>query len=160
MESGAHAGLQTAAEVTAALETRQATERARFLADGDALSGRVAETIYRDASGRVINIAMKRAEARRKAAAEEALAEQRTEAQRGAVQRARRDEHRRDVRDAKFLTVARYADDEGLNEELRGRVRWDDPTPRKEKPIYDLKYKKKKKHPKKKHAKDLRIGGT
>ena len=46
------------------------------------------ETIYRDASGRIINVAMKRAEARRAAEAEEALKRREEEEAKGDVQRA------------------------------------------------------------------------
>lgn len=130
MESGAHAGLQTADQVTAQLARRQAAERRQSQRDGDAHggSGRGAETIYRDASGRIINIAMARAEARAKAeeeALKKAVAE---EADRGDVQRAQRDQRREKLAEAKFLPVARFADDEALNEELKDQQRWDDPA--------------------------------
>ena len=128
MDSGAHAGLQTADQVAAQLARRQAEERRRFAQAGDAHSGRGAETIYRDASGRVINVAMARAEARAKA--EEAAAAQvaATEAQRGDVQRAERLQRRAQLDEAKFLPVARFADDEALNDELKEQQRWDDPA--------------------------------
>lgn len=128
MESGAHAGLQTAEQVTAQLARRQAEERRRSQRDGDAHSGRGAETIYRDASGRVINVAMARAEARAKAEEEAAKKAAAVEAQRGDVQRADRDQRREQLAEAKFLPVARYADDEALNEELKEQQRWDDPA--------------------------------
>ena len=128
MESGAHAGLQTADQVTAQLARRQAEERRRSQRDGDTPSGRGAETIYRDASGRVINVAMARAEARAKAEEEAAQKAAALEAQRGDVQRAERDLRREQVAEAKFLPVARYADDEALNEELKEQQRWDDPA--------------------------------
>ncbi|KAI9845383.1 MAG: Pre-mRNA-splicing factor cwc26 [Thelocarpon superellum] len=128
MESGAHAGLQSAEQVTAAMRKRQAEERARFMADGDEHSGRGKETIYRDASGRIINVAMKRAEARKKLEEEEAKAAAQLEAQKGAVQQAERDERRQALQEAKYMPVARYADDEDLNAELKQRDRWNDPA--------------------------------
>ena len=128
MESGAHAGLQTAEQVTAALRQRQAEERARFDQDGDEHSGRNKETIYRDASGRVVNIAMKRAEARRQAEEAEAKAAAAIEAQRGAVQTAQREARRQELHEAKYMPVSRYADDMDMNEELKQRDRWNDPA--------------------------------
>ncbi len=128
MESGAHAGLQSAAQVTAALAKRNAEERRRFEAEGDAHSGRNSETIYRDASGRIINVAMKRAEARKEAEALAAKKEAEVEAQKGDVQLAQQAKRREELKEAKYIGVARYIDDEGLNEELKGKERWNDPA--------------------------------
>ncbi|MCJ1225263.1 Pre-mRNA-splicing factor cwc26 [Toensbergia leucococca] len=128
MESGAHAGLQTADQVTAQLKRKQAEERQRFLEDGDEVSGRGKETIYRDASGRIINVAMKRAEARKKAEEEAAKAAAELEAQKGDVQRADRAKRKEQLNEAKFMPVARYADDLDMNEELKERERWNDPA--------------------------------
>lgn len=128
MESGAHAGLQTADQVTAQLKHKQAEERRRFLEDGDEHSGRGKETIYRDASGRIINVAMKRAEARRKAEEEAAKVAAELEAQKGDVQRAQKEQRKEKLQDAKFLPVARYADDAELNEELKEKQMWNDPA--------------------------------
>ena len=128
MESGAHAGLQTADQVAAQIARREAEQRQQLLQSGDAASGKGQETIYRDASGRIINVAMKRAEARRKAEADAAKAVAEQEAQKGDVQRAEREKRKERLQEAKFMTVARYADDEELNEELKQRERWNDPA--------------------------------
>lgn len=130
MESGAHAGLQTADQVAAQLKRKAAEERRRFLEDGDERSGKGKETIYRDASGRIINVQMKRAEARKKAAEEAAKAAAELEAQKGDVQRAEKDKLREKLGEAKFMPVARYADDVELNEDLKERERWNDPAAR------------------------------
>ena len=128
MESGAHAGLQTADQVTAQLKRKEAEERQRFLEDGDEHSGKGKETIYRDASGRIINVQMKRAEARKKAAEEAAKAAAEIEAQKGDAQRAEKEKRRVELSEAKFMPVARYADDVELNEDLKERERWNDPA--------------------------------
>jgi pre-mRNA-splicing factor CWC26 len=128
MESGAHAGLQTAEQVTAAVNKKRADELRRFHEQGDSELGHGTETIYRDASGRIINVAMKRAEARRRAAEEEAAATAAVEAQKGAVQLAARAQRRQDLSEAKLLPVARHADDEALNDDLKSRERWNDPA--------------------------------
>ena len=128
MESGAHAGLQTADQVTAQHKRKEAAERLRFLREGDEHSGKGRETIYRDASGRVINVQMKRAEARKKAEEEAAKAAAELEAQKGVVQRLQQEKRKEQLRDAKFMPVSRYADDVELNEELKERERWNDPA--------------------------------
>ncbi|KAL8762892.1 MAG: hypothetical protein Q9184_001188 [Pyrenodesmia sp. 2 TL-2023] len=128
MESGAHAGLQTADQVTTQLKRKQEAERQRFLAEGMERSGKGAETIYRDASGRIINVAMKRAEARKKAEEEAAKVAAQLEAQKGDVQRAEREKRKEALKEAKFMPVARYADDVELNEEMKQKERWNDPA--------------------------------
>ena len=128
MESGAYAGLQTADQVTAQLKRRQEAENAQFLQDSSAKSGANSETIYRDASGRIINVAMKRAEARRQAEAEAAKAADELEAQKGDVQRAAAAKRKEDLKEARYMPVARYADDVEMNEELKGKERWNDPA--------------------------------
>ncbi|KAI9887654.1 MAG: Pre-mRNA-splicing factor cwc26 [Watsoniomyces obsoletus] len=126
MESGAHAGLQSAAQVTAALQHRQAEGRAHFASQTH--SPTTKETIYRDASGRIINVAMKRAEARRAIAAAAASEAAQHEAQKGAVQISQRETRRKELQEAKYMTFARYADDEDLNTDLKKQDRWDDPA--------------------------------
>ena len=128
MKSGAHAGLQTAEQVAAQIKRKEAEEKRRFLEEGDQQSGKGQETIYRDASGRIINVAMKRAEARRKTDAEAAKAAAELEAQKGDVQRVEKEKRKEQLQDAKFMTVARYADDAELNDELKEKQRWNDPA--------------------------------
>ena len=128
MESGALAGLQTADQVTAQLKRKEAEERRRFMDDEEEQSGKGKETIYRDASGRIINVQMKRAEARKKAEEEAAKATAELEGQNGDVQRAEKEKRREQLSEAKFMPVARYADDAELNQNLKERERWNDPA--------------------------------
>jgi len=128
MESGAHAGLQTAAQVDAQMARRKAAERKKWEKDVGGAGGAEQETIYRDASGRIINVAMKRAEARQKAEEEERKKAEAEEALKGDVQRAQKDQRKQDLADAKYLSVARYADDNELNDELKEQDRWNDPA--------------------------------
>lgn len=127
-EVGIQPGLQSGAQVTAQIKRAKEAERQRFLADVDGQSGKGQETIYRDASGRIINVAMKRAEARKKAEEEAAKAAAEIEAQKGDVQRAQQAQRREELAEAKFLPVARYADDTDLNDELKEKDRWNDPA--------------------------------
>lgn len=128
MESGAHAGLQTADQVTAQLKRKEAEEQRRFMEDKDEHTGKEKETIYRDASGRMINVHMKRAEARKKAGEEAAKAALELDAQKGDVQLAEIEKRREQLSKARFMPVARYADDVELNEDLKERERWNDPA--------------------------------
>ena len=127
-EPGIEAGLQSGAQVAAQIKRTKDAERRRFIEDGNEYSGKTQETIYRDASGRIINLAMKRAEARKKAEEDAAKVVADLEAQKGDVQKAQLEKRREELADAKFLPVARYADDEDLNDELKERNRWNDPA--------------------------------
>lgn len=128
MSSGAHAGLQTAAQVTAQLEKQRKAELARFASQDPRESGKGQETIYRDASGRIINIAMQRQEARKKMEEEEEKKRQVVELNKGDVQLVQQAEKKKQLEDAKYMTLARYADDKELNEEMREKDRWNDPA--------------------------------
>ncbi len=139
MSSGAKAGLHTAADTALMMERekeREEREREREQNQKGSMSKSrrkknteevQEETIYRDATGRRIDISMKRAEAR--AAEEEKRRAERQARQdaMGDVQRREREARRQDLEEAKFLTVARGAEDEDMNEELKRAVRWDDP---------------------------------
>lgn len=127
MASGAMAGLQTAEQVTAALKRKEKAERKAMLDAGLDPTGKAQETIYRDASGRIINVAMKRAELRAKADEEERKKQEELESRKGDVQRREKEERKRDLEDVKVMGVARHADDKKLNDELKERERWNDP---------------------------------
>ena len=85
------------------------------------------ETIYRDATGRVVSVAAARAEARRAAEEKASKEKEEVEARQGDVQRQQREERRRELEGARALDVGRKVDDEEMNREMRGRERWDDP---------------------------------
>lgn len=129
MESGAKAGLQTAeqtAAMVASQEKHKANEAARYKKSGEGALGQ--ETIYRDASGRIINVAMKRAEARKAEQQAKEKEEAEREAQMGDVQRQERESRKTALSEARAMPVARTIEDEELNEELREKQRWDDPA--------------------------------
>jgi len=131
MSSGAKAGLQTAAQISAQLKKKEKEEKRKMAEEGlDDPSGKAQETIYRDASGRVINVAMKRAELRRKAEDDERRKVAEEEADRGEVQRMEKEARKAELEGAKYLSVARYADDKELNEEMKDKERWNDPAMR------------------------------
>lgn len=128
LESGARAGLQTAAQVAADMKERQDAEQRKAEQATKELGAAAQETIYRDASGRIINVAMKRAEARKKAEDEERKRLEKEREARGDVQNAAAAKRKQLLQDAKTMTVARYADDAELNDELKERGHWNDPA--------------------------------
>lgn len=127
MGSGAMAGLQSADQVTAALKRKEKAERKAMQEAGLDPTGKAQETIYRDASGRIINVAMKRAELRAKAEEEERKKQEELESRKGDVQRREKEERMQALKDVKVEGVARHANDAKMNEELKERERWNDP---------------------------------
>ena len=133
MSSGVRAGLQTAAETEAMNQEAERRKNAEIKAaklnrkKSRDQPDPAAETVYRDATGRRIDVSMKRAEAR--AAELEKLRQERKEKEdaMGEVQKRQKEERKEQLEEAKFLGVARHADDEEMNEELKGVIRWDDP---------------------------------
>lgn len=123
------AGLQTAAETEAMVQAAAAARQKTDLKMKKSWKPPAAEeeTVYRDATGRRIDVSMKRAEAR--ALEQEKLRKEKAEREdaMGEVQRREKEQRKEDLAEAKFLGVSRYADDEAMNRELKGQVRWDDP---------------------------------
>ncbi|KAF2865975.1 Pre-mRNA-splicing factor of RES complex-domain-containing protein [Massariosphaeria phaeospora] len=128
MESGAHAGLQTAAQVAAATKKKQEAEQRKAADAAREMGAAATETIYRDASGRRIDIAKQREEARKAADAAALKKLELEKAARGDVQNAEAVRRKEKLQDAKTMTIARFADDEELNDELKGQGRWNDPA--------------------------------
>ncbi|KAI2473566.1 Pre-mRNA-splicing factor of RES complex-domain-containing protein [Annulohypoxylon bovei var. microspora] len=125
MSDGTHAGLQSAASVSAQLAARRRAEKQDFERTGAAGRGE-AETIYRDATGRRVDVSLKRAELRRAAQEAAAREDAKTQALRGEVQVEAARRRREQLDDAKVMAVARHADDLDLNKEMKEQVRWGD----------------------------------
>lgn len=127
-DTSALVGLRTGEEVTAHLKKKAAMERKKFEEEAATGAGGKGETVYRDATGRRIDVEMKKAEARRKAEEEAKRKKDEAEAAKGDVQRAMKEAQRERLKDAKSMTVARYKDDVEMNEELKQAGRWNDPA--------------------------------
>ncbi|KAJ3559264.1 hypothetical protein NM688_g449 [Phlebia brevispora] len=86
------------------------------------------ETVYRDATGRKVDMAVERAEAaQRKREAEEREA-RKMEWGKGLVQREDQEKKRQELETMKNAPFARTVDDVALNEELKAEERWNDPA--------------------------------
>lgn len=133
MSSGAPAGLQTAADTAALLaaqkesDSQPPTDRKKKRRPKDEEREPEPETIYRDASGRRIDVSLLRSEARAQAAQKVQAEKQARDSAMGEVQLREREDAKQELEEAKFLTVGRDVDDEEMNERMRGAVRWDDP---------------------------------
>ncbi|KAK1635484.1 Pre-mRNA-splicing factor of RES complex-domain-containing protein [Colletotrichum phormii] len=125
MSDGTHAGLQSAAAVSAQLRRRQQAEEAEFAKLRK--HGKEEETVYRDATGRRVDVSMKRAEARKLALEAEEKERLAKLAPKGDVQLENARKRREALEDAKLMTFARTADDVEMNNELKEQERWNDP---------------------------------
>ena len=128
MQSGAKGGLQTAAD-TAALIAREERQKSKSKNSRHepAVPAVEEETIYRDATGRRIDVSLKRAEARAQQVEKLRAEKKAKEDAMGDVQLREKETRKQDLEDAKFLSLGRSVDDETMNEELKEQVRWDDP---------------------------------
>jgi pre-mRNA-splicing factor CWC26 len=136
MSDGTHAGLQSAAAITAQLKLRQQAERKeleRLKAEraaaekrGEAPEGE-GEVVLRDATGRRVDAAMRRAEMRRAAAEAEKAEEMRKRVLKGEVQLEEARKRREALEDAALMPLARGKDDEEMNREMKAAARWNDP---------------------------------
>lgn len=128
MESGVKAGLQTAEDTRKLVEREEREkEREERRERKERKNREKEETVYRDATGRRIDVAMKRQEARQKEIEEDKARKREREEAMGDVQRRMKEDRQQELEDAKFLSLARGADDEEMNDRLKEVVRWDDP---------------------------------
>lgn len=134
MGDGTHAGLQSAQDVKKQFEQRKREEQQAW-AEEETAKGRRGkkgdegeETVYRDATGRRIDISMRRQEKRRERDEQERKEREEKDAQKGDVQMAARAKRREELDEARFMTFARGADDEEINRELKAQDRWNDPA--------------------------------
>ena len=127
MGDGTHAGLQTGKSVSAQMEKRKRQEAAAWKKESKGSKG-TEETVYRDATGRRIDISLRRAEAKKELEAKTKKEAEEKEAQKGDAQIAARAKRREELEEAKFMPVARGIDDEDLNADLKQQDRWNDPA--------------------------------
>ncbi|RSH80337.1 Pre-mRNA-splicing factor cwc26 [Apiotrichum porosum] len=86
------------------------------------------QTVYRDQSGKVLDVEALRQEARRAEEEEKRKEAERKEWSKGLAQRQAREERVREEKAMGNKDVARYADDEAMNREMKDVERWNDPA--------------------------------
>lgn len=90
-------------------------------------SGRFAETVYRDKSGRKVDLKLEKMKKEQEERKKQEEQEARMEWGRGLVQSREREERARQLNELSNAPFARYADDRQLNEDLKQKSRWGDP---------------------------------
>lgn len=86
------------------------------------------ETVYRDASGRKVDMAAERAEAARRKREKEEKEAKKMEWGKGLVQREEVEKQKKELQSLKGKDFARTVDDVEMNEDLKAQDRWNDPA--------------------------------
>lgn len=131
MADGTLAGLQSAADLSRQMAGIKRQERERWDKEEKERKKRgqkKAETVYRDATGRRIDISMRRAEARREEEERAKKERQEKEEMGGEAQMREKERRREELEEARFMPLARTIEDEDLNRDLKNKMRWDDPA--------------------------------
>lgn len=118
-------GLVTAKQLKKVVPQRQTQKEEEFTAEEAA---RAQETVYRDASGRKVDMKAARAEAARLKREREEKEAQKMEWGKGLVQRDARDKVKEEMEKNKSRKFARGRDDADMNEELKAKELWNDPA--------------------------------
>lgn len=128
MSSGAKSGLQTAEEVAKQIKEKEEADLWCLENNSSQHLGKNAQTVYRDASGRKIDMEKRREEARtRQIEEEERKRLEHKKRNMGLVQLLDLEEHREQLKKAGGSNLARYADDQELNSRLKSKEHDDDP---------------------------------
>lgn len=86
------------------------------------------ETVYRDATGRQVDMAAERAEAARKKKEREEKEAKKMEWGKGLAQREESDKRKQELEAMRNQSFARTIDDAAMNEELKAKELWNDPA--------------------------------
>lgn len=116
-----------AAQASHALALLRAEQAARG-EDPDEAGEDPGATVYRDGSGRRIDVKLEKAERARVERERVEREMKKMEWGKGLVQREDREERRREEARVAAKPLARYADDQDMNDELKDRDRWNDPA--------------------------------
>lgn len=128
MLNGTRAGLQTAKQVEDDLKRRKDEEEKVFKKMDPKLTGKGAKTIYRDASGRRVDMELVMMERQRQKAKEEARKKLEYEMSQGEVQKREKEEAKKAMEEIKHMPFSRSIDDPELNRMLKEKERWNDPA--------------------------------
>ncbi|KAL1946231.1 hypothetical protein VTO73DRAFT_15358 [Trametes versicolor] len=119
-------GLLTSAQLKKKLPKHQPEKRTAEEAEADRAAAQ--ETVYRDASGRKVDVAAERAEAARLKRERDEKEAKKMEWGKGLVQREEAEKRRKEEEEMRTRSFARTIDDKGLNEDLKAQDRWNDPA--------------------------------
>lgn len=128
MQSGARAGLQTKAQVAADERVRRQRQLGEYERSMAGSSGREHETVYRDATGRRIDIALAKQEKAREVQRQEERKKKEKQLSQGLVQQREKEAKRAELARISHEGFSRRAGDADTEAALRGKDRWDDPA--------------------------------
>ncbi|EEB05099.1 complexed with Cdc5 protein Cwf26 [Schizosaccharomyces japonicus yFS275] len=121
-------GLVTGKEIAEKTRRERLLEQQRLNAISEEELQKSQKTVYRDATGRRVDIQLIRREASQRLEEERRKELEKKRQQQGEVQLAEQQRLQEELEKMKTAPLARYADDKELNETLRRRSRWNDPA--------------------------------
>lgn len=128
LSSGVRAGLQTKQQVAADLDARKAAQLREFSESKKASHDRELETVYRDATGRRIDITLAKQEKAREIKRKEELKEKERLLSQGLVQQQQKEQRRSDLDRVRTEGFSRYAGHAETETALKQKDRWNDPA--------------------------------
>ncbi|KAH9848364.1 Pre-mRNA-splicing factor of RES complex-domain-containing protein [Lenzites betulinus] len=121
-------GLLTSAQLKKKLPKNRPQDRKKATEEEAAERAAAQETIYRDASGRKVDVAAERAQAARLKREREEKEAAKMEWGKGLVQREEAEKRRKEEEAMRNRSFARTVDDADLNNDLKAQDRWNDPA--------------------------------
>ncbi|CCG84380.1 protein of unknown function [Taphrina deformans PYCC 5710] len=128
MQSGARAGLQTKTQVAVAEKARKERQLKEYSQSMQASGGKEHETVYRDATGRRIDLALARQEKARELKRAELRQEDERSMRQGLVQQQAREARAAELSKVRSEGFSRYAGHAASEAALKMKRRWDDPA--------------------------------
>ncbi|KAI9297731.1 hypothetical protein K502DRAFT_312523 [Neoconidiobolus thromboides FSU 785] len=128
MTNGARVGLQSGKQVAADIRRQEIMIKKKLMQLKPEEIGRDAETIYRDAKGKKIDMELENARLQAERQEEEMIEKARTERNKGMVQQELAQRRKEEFLRNKDGPMARYADDDEINNELKQKELWNDPA--------------------------------
>lgn len=130
MSDGSKAGLQNAKEMKKDLEIERERKKKEIEMMDDTISGKNAKTVYRDKSGKKVDLAVFKAGLAEKQRKEEAEIEAQMKWGKGMKQNRDEESMADRIIEERDAPLAVYVDDRDRNEELKSKDRWGDPMAR------------------------------
>lgn len=128
MQGGSSAGLQTRAQVAAATKLHNDAQLQKYRASVHSSKGREHETIYRDATGRRIDIALAKQEKAKEHKRLQLDKEKEKTMQQGLVQQRAREARLIELDKVRSESFSRYAGHAETEAALKGKMQWNDPA--------------------------------